>query len=207
MPVTITSIGAWAFNNCSALEHIDLPERLQTIEHDAFLDSGLRSIYIPAATTSIATTAVSSCRQLTSVVVSPDNPVYDSRDSCNAIIETRTNMMVSGSTVATIPRSVTSLSDECFNFFNPKVLTIPAQITRIGPWSLSTYVERLYLESPVPPTFDSQGGQLHLIHPLDEDDPYSDLVIYVPVGSADAYRQAEGWSEFAEYISEYSPEK
>ena len=207
LPVTITSIGAWAFNNCSALEHIDLPERLQTIEHDAFLDSGLRSIYIPAATTSIATTAVSSCRQLTSVVVSPDNPVYDSRDSCNAIIETRTNMMVSGSTVATIPRSVTSLSDECFNFFNPKVLTIPAQITRIGPWSLSTNVERLYLESPVPPTFDSQGGQLHLIHPLDEDDPYSDLVIYVPIGSADAYRQAEGWSEFAEYISEYSPEK
>ncbi len=207
LPVTITSIGAWAFNNCSALEHIDLPERLQTIEHDAFLDSGLRSIYIPAATTSIATTAVSSCRQLTSVVVSPDNPVYDSRDSCNAIIETRTNMMVSGSTVATIPRSVTSLSDECFNFFNPKVLTIPAQITRIGPWSLATYVQRLYLESPVPPTFDSQGGQLRLIHPLDEDDPYSDLVIYVPVGSADAYRQAEGWSEFAEYISEYSPEK
>ena len=207
LPVTITSIGAWAFNNCSALEHIDLPERLQTIEHDAFLDSGLRSIYIPAATTSIATTAVSSCRQLTSVVVSPDNPVYDSRDSCNAIIETRSNMMVSGSTVATIPRSVTSLSDECFNFFNPKELTIPAQITRIGPWSLATFVERLYLESPVPPTFDSQGGQLHLIHPLDEDDPYSDLVIYVPVGSADAYRQAEGWSEFAEYISEYSPEK
>ncbi len=207
LPVTITSIGAWAFNNCSALEHIDLPERLQTIEHDAFLDSGLRSIYIPAATTSIATTAVSSCRQLTSVVVSPDNPVYDSRDSCNAIIETRTNMMVSGSTVATIPRSVTSLSDECFNFFNPKVLTIPAQITRIGPWSLATYVQRLYLESPVPPTFDSQGGQLHLIHPLDEDDPYSDLAIYVPAGSADAYRQAEGWSEFAEYISEYSPEK
>ena len=204
LPVTITSIGAWAFNNCSALEHIDLPERLQTIEHDAFLVSGLRSIYIPAATTSIATTAVSSCRQLTSVVVSPDNPVYDSRDSCNAIIETRSNMMVSGSTVATIPRSVTSLSDECFNFFNPKELTIPAQITRIGPWSLATFVEHLYLESPVPPAFDSQGGQLHLIQPLDEGDPYSDLGIYVPAGSADAYRKAEGWSEFADYIHEYT---
>ncbi len=202
LPVTITSIGAWAFNNCSALEHLDLPERLQTIEHDAFLVSGLRSIYIPAATTSIATTAVSSCRQLTSVVVSPDNPVYDSRDSCNAIIETRTNMMVSGSTVATIPRSVTSLSDECFNFFNPKELTIPAQITRIGPWSLATFVERLYLESPVPPAFDSQGGHLHLIQPPDEQHPH--LNIYVPAGSADAYRQAEGWSEFADYIHEYT---
>ena len=202
LPVTITSIRAWAFNRCSALEHIDLPERLQTIEHDAFIDSGLRSIYIPAATTSIATTAMSSCRQLTSVVVSPDNPVYDSRDSCNAIIETQTNMMVSGSTVATIPRSVTSLSDECFNFFNPKELTIPAQITRIGPWSLATFVEHLYLESPVPPAFDSQGGHLHLIQPPDEQHPH--LNIYVPAGSADAYRQAEGWSEFADYIHEYT---
>ncbi len=202
LPVTITSIRAWAFNRCSALEHIDLPERLQTIEHDAFIDSGLRSIYIPAATTSIATTAMSSCRQLTSVVVSADNPVYDSRDSCNAIIETQTNMMVSGSTVATIPRSVTSLSDECFNFFNPKELTIPAQITRIGPWSLATFVEHLYLESPVPPAFDSQGGHLHLIQPPDEQHPHLD--IYVPAGSADAYRQAEGWSEFADYIHEYT---
>ena len=41
-----------------------------------------------------------------------------------------------------------------FNFFNPEELTIPAQITHIGPWSLATYVSRLYLESPVPPTFD-----------------------------------------------------
>ena len=145
---------------------------------------------------------MSSCRQLTSVVVSPDNPVYDSRDSCNAIIETRTNMMVSGSTEATIPRSVTSLSDECFNFFNPKELTIPAQITRIGPWSLATFVEHLYLESPVPPAFDSQGGHLHLIQPPDEQHPH--LNIYVPAGSADAYRQAEGWSEFADYIHEYT---
>ncbi|MCR4957600.1 MAG: leucine-rich repeat protein [Prevotella sp.] len=203
LPVTITSIRAWAFNRCLALEHIDLPERLQTIEHDAFINSGLHSIFIPAATTSIATTAVTACEQLTIVVVSPDNPVYDSRDSCNAIIETQTNMMVSGSAAATIPRSVTSLSDECFNFFNPKELTIPAQITRIGPWSLATYVQRLYLESPVPPAYDSQGGQLRLIEPPNENDPYPDMVIYVPAGSAEAYRQAEGWSALADYIEEY----
>ena len=91
-------------------------------------------------------------------MVDPANPVYDSRDSCNAIIETKSNMMVSASTVARIPRSVTSLSDECFNFFNPKELTIPAQITRIGPWSLATFVERLYLESPVPPAFPRSSG-------------------------------------------------
>lgn len=201
LPITVRHIRAWAFTWCTQLERIDLPEQLQSIEHDAFLRTGLRSIRIPAATTSIATTAVSACRQLTSVVVDPANPVYDSRDSCNAIVETQTNMMVSGSTVARIPRSVTSLSDECFNMFHPKELTIPSQITRIGPWTLATHVGRLYMESPVPPSFNTQGGTIHLITP--PDDEYPDLEIFVPAGSAETYRQAEGWNEFADHIFEY----
>ena len=203
LPATITRIRAWAFYYCQSLEHIDLPEQLQTIENNAFMKSALHSIYIPAATTSIATTAVSAIQELTSVVVSPDNPVYDSRDNCNAIIETRTNMMVSGSAKATIPRTVTSLSDECFNLFNPEELTIPTSITRIGPWSLVTHIRRLYVESPVPPAFDSEGGQLHITGSAG--DNYPDPEIYVPVGSLDAYRQAEGWSEFADHIREYTP--
>ena len=201
LPATVRHIRAHAFFTCSSLEHIDLPEQLQSIEHDAFVMAGLRSIRIPAATTSIATTAVSACQQLTSVVVDPTNPVYDSRDNCNAIIETQTNMMVSGSTVARIPRSVTTLSDECFNFFNPKELTIPAQIRRIGPWTLATHIGRLYMESPVPPVFDSQDGTLNLIDHGDESHPEPE--IYVPVGSAEAYRKAEGWSAFADHIHEY----
>lgn len=205
LPVTIKHIRAFAFFHCESLEHIELPEQLQTIEHDAFIRTGLRSIRIPASTTSIATTAVSACQQLTSVVVDPANPVYDSRENCNAIIETKTNMMVSASAVARIPRSVTSLSDECFNMFNPKELTIPAQITRIGPWSLATHIGRLYMESPVPPSFDSQGGTLNIIHPADEE--YPDPEIFVPVGSADAYRKAEGWKFFADHIHEYQPVK
>ena len=89
--------------------------------------------------------------------------------------------------------------------FNPKELTIPAQITRIGPWSLATPIGRLYMESPVPPSFDSQGGTLNIIHPADEEYPGPE--IFVPVGSADAYRKAEGWKYFADHIHEYQPVK
>ena len=201
LPPTIRRLRAYAFRQCRSLLAIDLPEGLERIDNDAFVGCDLRSIYIPATTTSIATTAVSACRRLTQVVVSPQNPVYDSRDNCNAIIDSRTNMMVSGSAVAHIPRSVTSLSDEAFNFFNPVEVTIPAQITRIGPWTFAAFVGRVYLESSVPPAFDSEGGRILLIPPAVGDYPGPE--IYVPIGSLSAYGQADGWRQLADYIREY----
>jgi len=131
------------------------------------------------------------------VVVSPDNPVYDSRDGCNAIIETATNMLLSGSAAAYIPRSVTSLSGEAFNMFHPDTLTIPRQITRIGPWTLATNIGCLYMESPVPPAFDSQNGQVILGQTTDS--------IFVPRGSLRAYLQAEGFRQCSKKLHEYTP--
>ena len=205
LPATIRHIGAYAFWWCKSLERLDLPEQLQSIEHDALIKTGMHSIRIPAATTSIATTGVSACLLLTEIVVDPANPVYDSRDNCNAIIETESNMMVAGGVATHIPRSVTSLSDECFNDLFLDELTIPAQIKRIGPWTLATQINRLYMESPVPPAFDSQGGTIHLIMPAVGDYPGPE--IYVPVGAVEAYEQAEGWDEFAGHIHEYQPVK
>ena len=205
LPVTIRHIGAYAFWWCKSLERLDFPEQLQSIEHDALIKTGMHSIRIPAATTSIATTGVSACLLLTDIVVDSANPVYDSRDNCNAIIETKTNMMVSGGVATRIPRSVTSLSDECFNDLFLDELTIPAQIKRIGPWSLATQINRLYMESPVPPTFDSQGGTIHLVMTAIGDYPGPE--IFVPAGAVDAYQHAEGWNEFADRIHEYQSEK
>ena len=201
LPPTIRRLRVRAFSGCRSLKTIELPEDLERIDNDAILRCGIDSIYIPAATTSIATTGVSACEHLTRVVVSPQNPVYDSRDNCNAIIDSRTNMMVSGSAVARIPRSVTSLSDEAFNFFDPVELTIPAQITRIGPWTFATRIGRVYLESSIPPAFDSQGGRILLIPPAEGDYPGPE--IYVPIGSLLAYEQADGWRQLSDYIREY----
>ena len=201
LPPTVRRLRVRAFSGCWSLKTIDLPEDLERIDNDAILHCGIDSIYIPAATTSIATTGVSACEHLTRVVVSPQNPVYDSRDNCNAIIESRTNMLVSGSAVAHIPRSVTSLSDEAFNFFNPAELTIPAQITRIGPWTFATHIGRAYLESSVPPAFDSEGGHNNIIGIAEGDYPGSE--IYVPIGSLPAYEQADGWRQQSDRIREY----
>ena len=103
--------------------------------------------------------------------------------------------------MARIPRSVTSLSDEAFNWFAPEEVFIPSQITYIGPWTFATWIDRVYLESPVPPFFDSQNGQLNIINPGSEG--FSDPEIYVLIGSHDDYARADGWRQFDYRIREF----
>lgn len=197
----LTTIEANAFEKCWHLQSVRLPNSLRTIGEYAFVDCNLQSIYIPSGVIRLAPTFVAANPHLRQIVVSPDNPVYDSREQCNAVIETATNRMQTGSAAATIPRSVTSLNDECFIWHSCDELIIPSQITRIGLWSLTSLFKRVYCESPVPPAFNSQGGQAYLFPPAHMNFPEPD--IYVPYGSIDAYRQAEGWSFFAHRLREY----
>ena len=76
---------------------------------------GLTSITIPNSVTRIGEYCFSSCGGLESIVVESGNTVYDSRENCNAIIETATNTMLSGCRNTTIPNSVTSLGRYCFD--------------------------------------------------------------------------------------------
>ena len=76
---------------------------------------GLKSITIPNSVTRIGEYCFSSCGGLESIVVESGNTVYDSRENCNAIIETATNTMLSGCRNTTIPNSVTSLGGYCFD--------------------------------------------------------------------------------------------
>jgi len=51
---------------------------------------------------------------LTSIVVEEDNPVYDSRGNCNAIIKTATNELIGGCQSTIIPNGVTSIGSAAF---------------------------------------------------------------------------------------------
>ena len=75
---------------------------------------GLTSIIIPNSVTSIGTAVFQGCTNLTSIVVESDNPNYDSRNNCNAIIETKSNALVASCRTTIIPNSVTSIGDYAF---------------------------------------------------------------------------------------------
>ena len=200
LPVTIKVIAERAFQTTPKLEHITLPQHLQSIGFWSFANSGLRSLYLPADVKELAIHAFSGCKQLTAVTVSPDNPVFDSRDNCNAIIHTATNIMVSGGIAATVAPTVTDFSDDALSGTDRSDFVLPAHIHHIGLWTFIFKVDRVYCQSPVPPAFDSQNGTNVI---FTEHGQHPDPIIYVPYGSLDAYRHAEGWSYYASTIVEY----
>lgn len=66
------------------------------------------------------------------VSVDPENPVYDSRGNCNAVIETASNKLIMGSLNTVIPDDVTVIGEFAFNITSLAEITIPASVTTIS---------------------------------------------------------------------------
>ena len=130
----VTSIGSWAFCDCSGLTLITIPNSVTSIGSYAFQDcSGLTSITIPNSVTSIGDYAFLFCDGLTSITVSSGNIKYDSRNYCNAIIETSSNTLTIGCKNTVIPNTVTSIGNNAFSGCSGLTsIDIPNSVTSIG---------------------------------------------------------------------------
>ena len=145
LPDGVTEIGRSAFSGCSALEEIHLPESLTEIGGWAFQGCrSLKGIFIPSCVKGIGaqrlerflpaySSAFSGCSKLEEMVVSPDNPSFDSREGSNAIIETASNTLIAGCRNTVIPDSVTRIGPSAFEGCScPEQLYVPDSVTEIG---------------------------------------------------------------------------
>ena len=134
IPSSVTSIGESAFAGFESLTSITIPNSVTSIGESAFSDcTSLTSITIPSSVISIEMTAFYNCSSLVNIVVDKSNPVYDSRDGSNAIIETDTNTLIVGCKNTVIPNSVTSIGDAAFYGCSSLTsITIPSSVTSIG---------------------------------------------------------------------------
>ncbi len=133
MPNTITKIGSIAFSSCYALTDMSLPNTVTTLGSWAYSHCrSLTKVYIPKSLTDIGNLALIGCENVTSMEVEQGNPVFDSRDNCNAIIRSATNTLVAGCQTTVIPNTVTSIGRsafyDCANLTN---ITIPTSVTTI----------------------------------------------------------------------------
>lgn len=127
-------IGKEAFRNCTSLDTIVLNNVIEIKEH-AFLNcSSLQSLVIPDSVTNIKTNAFQGCKNIKRIRVSENNPIYDSRDNCNAIIETYANKLVIACNISDIPPSVTEIGERAFSGCELlRNIVIPDAIIAIGP--------------------------------------------------------------------------
>ncbi|MBQ4387665.1 MAG: leucine-rich repeat protein [Prevotella sp.] len=123
-----------AFYGCSGIESIQFPNSISSIERAAFKNcQSLLSLDIGSSIVTIGDGAFAGCNNLTTIKVESGNQVYDSREGCNAIIESETNTLILGSSKAFIPNTVKAIGTSAFEgCTNLTTITIPESVNSIG---------------------------------------------------------------------------
>ena len=214
IPNSVTSIGDYAFYNCSGLTSVNIPNSVTSIGYYAFYGCGdMTSVIIPNSVTSISDWAFGYCSGLTSIVVEDDNPIYDSRNNCNAIINTQTNELIVGCKSTIIPNSVTSIGEWAFYGCSSMTsVTIPNSVTSIGQGAF--YGCSSMTSVTIPNSVTSIGNNAFsyctsltsIISKMENpcninsgcfpNNVFNNTTLYVPQGTIDKYQATDGWKKF-----------
>jgi hypothetical protein len=227
IPNGVTHIGMHAFANCSSIENIEIPNSVNMIGMSAFSDcSSLLNVKIPNGITVIEDSTFSNCTSLASVlipdsVVKIDNSAFNNCKAINCltlpysitsfegipfsrcggevIVNCNTvrnkpydNVGVfeeSSFTKVTIGDNVTNIGIKAFYNLNLlECITIGENVVLIDTDAIYSWkaLTSIYCKAIIPPTMKSSIG--------------SKALIYVPIESVDAYKSAEGWSQYADQI-------
>ena len=219
IPNSVTSIWYAAFQSCRGLTSITIPNSVTSFDGGvAFYDCiSLTEISVEAGNPSYSSAnGALFNKDITLLIKCPQGfkGEYVIPNTVTSIDGTAF-YYCSGLTSVTIPNSVTSIGDYAFSLCTGlKTLTIPCALTSIGAgvFSNCSGLTSVIIPKSVTSIGDSAFDfceNLKAIYDLNPtpqaigEYPFGrvprDAVVYVPAGSVDAYRMAEGWNYFSNF--------
>lgn len=133
IPNTVKKIDTEAFYHCTNLLSIDIPNSVKTIRHGAFKScSSLANVTIGSGLNTLEEDVFEKCPSLSDITVNSENPIFDSRNICNAIIETATNKLILGCKSTIIPNDIKTIGSAAFAYNTGLTsISIPNSVTQI----------------------------------------------------------------------------
>lgn len=218
LPSTIKSIGSAAFSN-TRLAKINFPEGLEEIGDGAFYSSGLSEVILPESCltlkgsdqfaynsnlkclqlpdglTAVPANIASGCLRLTKVNI-PSKAVTVGKEAFYGC-------PLSGA--LTLPEGLTEIGANAFyGCSGLREVTFPSTLKTLGAESCAGWsgLKKMYCRAAIPAECVMTG----ITGPFGDPDTsvnggiLPNIPIYIPVGSIDRYRKADGWNIFFNYI-------
>ena len=134
----VEAIGSNAFSTCPKLHNLTFNGNIKSIGEYAFQGSNLESFTVQESTVAIDYNPFRDCKNLTSLSVSNNNLVYDSRDNCNAIIVTASNSLIVGCQNTIIPNTIVNIGYGAFQGCTSLTsIVIPSSVNTISSYAFS----------------------------------------------------------------------
>lgn len=209
LPTNLVSIGADAFSGCT-IDSVSVREGMElsgrpfancTINiisvHTKVLGSwfqyntSIKKVYIgkeveTAGSSFLYNHSLTGCSGIEMIKVDTANVKYDSREDCNAIIITATNMLDRGCNTSTIPKTVTSINRYAFEGCTGLTcIELPASITSIESSAFSNCTNIQNVVSHIRKPFRISAFPAEVL---------STATLTVPYGRTILYRSAGGWN-------------
>ena len=204
-----------SFCNCKSLQDFTIPNSVWKILTGAFASSGLKSIFIPEGVIDIHPRAFEGCQYLSEIVVDPNNPNYDSRENCNALIDSRGNTLLIGGKKTKIPSTVKEIHQNAFRGrFGLTSIDIPNSVIKIWDHAFAHCTDLKQVTIPESTVLLGWGvfrgcteltdiyskikhpDQIFINTDCFAEVPTTTCRLHVPVGSVEAYRTTDQWKDF-----------
>ena len=178
------------FSWCGQLKTVHIGKNVKRIPDEAFYFTRLTSITIPESVTTIGEWAFSGCNDLEKF----EGKFASTDNRCLVVRDTLVAFAPSGLTQYTIPDNVKVIGNYAFSYCRGLTsVTIPESVTSIGEDAFyeceSLTSVTVYNPTPV-----------NLIYNAFGDVDCANCKLYVPKGSVELYKAAEGWKEFGEIL-------